>query len=67
MHNVCTCQEGNYQTHVDRKTLKSEELDKNSKDVDLTNHTQKFELDRSYYCTLHPPIEKASTGLGVMN
>jgi hypothetical protein len=52
-------QEGNHQTIQD--------LDKYSKDVDLTTHTQKFELDRSYYCTLHPPIEKDSTGLGVMN
>lgn len=60
-------QEGNHQTCVDRKTLKSEDLEKYSKDVDLTTHTQKFELDRSYYCTLHPAIEKARTGLGVMN
>lgn len=60
-------QEGNHQTCVDRKTLKSEDLYKYSKDVDLTTHTQKFELDRSYYYTLHPPKEKASTGLGVMN
>lgn len=60
-------QEGNHQTCVDQKTFKSEELDKNTKDVDLTTHTQKIELDRSYYCTLHPPSENASTGLGVKN
>lgn len=60
-------QEGNHQTCVDHKTFKSKELDKNTNDVDLTTHTQKIELDRSYYCTLHPPRENASTGLGVKN